>query len=160
MEPHEVIKQAIDGHAKGVALRMGKCERYVYKMMAEPEACRYTRFLQLFLALHAENPLGADAIFEDFRARFIELRRHRPQITSVDWTHAIAKVVKESGESINAALIDGDPVKIEKEIVQSIEAHRSLLELCVARAGKRAAGHEATGPRGMQIPRARTVGGG
>lgn len=156
MQPHEVIEQAIDGHTKGVALRMGKSASYIYKMTAEPEACRYTRFLQAFLAIAAESSEGADLIAEDFMARWRELRQG--DRTVEDWFDAVAKTNKETSEAISEAVRDRDPAKIQNEISQAIEALRQLLALEVARAGKSEAGHEPAGSRVRRItgtPRAR-----
>jgi len=136
LEPLQVIETAIkDGHlTKGVAGRLGLHKNTVYKELSDPKFCRYSRFLQLFLAIDAENPLGAETIFEDFRARVVELRRARSEKGRlVDWTEAVAKVVEESGESISAALVEGDPAQVQKEISEAISAFRDLLELSVRR---------------------------
>lgn len=152
MEPIQVIETAIkDEHlVKGVAARMGLHKNTLYVELADPKRCRYSRFLQLFLSIDAENSLGADAIFEDFRARVVELRHERasgPKVRS-DWIGAVAKVVQETGESIESALVEGDPAHVEKEIVEAISALRGLLGLCVRRqklsvagAGKSESGH-------------------
>jgi len=150
MEPIHVIEQAIKGEhlTKGVASRLNLHKNTLYKELSDPKHCRYSRFWQLYLAIHAENELGADSIFEDFRARVVELRRMRSEKGKpVDWTTAVAKVVEESGESIHAALVEGDQAQVHKEIVEAIDALRDLLELgvnrnklSVAGAGKSEAG--------------------
>ena len=134
MQPHEVIKQAVKGHVGGVALRMGKSDQYIYKMMAEPESCRYTRFLQAFLAIYAENSIGGDSIAEDFNAIWRSCREGRESsAVAVDWFEAVAKTVEETSEAISEAVVNRDPARIELEIVEAIAALRGLRRVARAR---------------------------
>jgi hypothetical protein len=142
MQPYEVMRQAIMGHVKGVALRMGKSVDYVYKMIAHPEDCRYTRFLQAFRAAYPENPPGAEAVFEDFRAQVQLLREESGKgktenaDCAADWIEAVRKTVHEGAEAIEAAIEDRDPVAIQKEIADAITSLRDLNKLVVRRADR------------------------
>jgi hypothetical protein len=148
MEPIQAMQLAIKGEhvTKGVATRLGLHKNTVYKELSDPIHCTYTRFLQRFFAIDAENPTGSASLFEDFRARVIALRRSRDgRQTTGDrqsWTGAVANVVKESSEAISAALTEGDKAKVEREIVQAIDSLRELLQLGVERDLRLARGRE------------------
>ncbi len=134
MESHEIFKQAVEGHVKGVARRLGLHVNSIYKMMSDPQACRYTRFLPLFIAIYEENPIGGEEIYEDFRAVVLCLREARVKSeTKEDWRHAVAKTARESAEAITAELENKDPGNVEKEIVEAIAAFREMLDLVRAR---------------------------
>jgi hypothetical protein len=135
MQPHEVIREAVKGHVKAVALRMGKSEDYVYKMLANPQDCRYTRFLAAFIAIYEENPIGGEAVFEHFRAIVLGLREQSETAKgqSADYFAAVRKTVRESSEAIEAAIEGHDPIRLQKEITEAIDALRKLNRLSVAR---------------------------
>lgn len=136
--PQDVIRQAVEGHVKGVALRMGLHINSIYKMLALPEACRYSRFVALFKAVEAENPAGANLIREDFIARTrAEAGGESLEGASEEselWLRGVAKAVKESSEAIQAALVSKDPQEIEKELAEAIDGYRRLMRMTVRRA--------------------------
>lgn len=133
--PHEVVQQAINGRAKGIAMRLGKSLSYVYKMLSDSTHCRYSRFLQVYFAIDAEHPEGADQLFEDFRARRIAARKTEA-VGRVEWLDAVAKANQEGAEAISAAIDGRDPIAIERELCQDIDAKRRLLQMVVARETK------------------------
>lgn len=153
--PQEVIRQAVDGHAKGVAMRLGTGQSYVYKMMAEPEACRYSRFLQVFKAIEAENEAGANLLREDFIARTApEVRGQRSEASQENelWLRAVAKAVHENSEAIEAAIASHDPQRIQKELADAIGEYRGLMRMVVAR--ETASNSAEYGVRSMESRRA------
>jgi len=135
MDSHEVFKQAIERHGSAIARRLGLHPNSIIKMMGDPQACRYTRWLPLFIAIYEENPIGGEEIFEDFRAVVLRLREAKGERTN-DWRQAVAKTARESTEAITAEIENGDPAKVEKEIVEAIAAFREMLRLVRARSAK------------------------
>ena len=57
MKPHLVTNEAVKGIAEGVALQLGKTPSYVYSMGEDPEKDRYTRFVQFWLAVGAQDAM-------------------------------------------------------------------------------------------------------
>jgi len=136
MDSHDVFKQSVEGHVGAIAERLGLHPNSVYKMMAEPEFCRYTRWLPLFIAIYEENPIGGEAIFEDFRAVVLRLReaKNGSRDEEKGWRDAVAETVRESAEAITAEIENKDPAEVEKEIVEAITSFRAMLMLVRARA--------------------------
>jgi len=107
-------------------------------MMSDPEFCRYTRWLPLFIAIYEENQIGGEEIFENFRAVVLRLRQARrgKGENQKDWRHAVAKAARESTEAITAELENKDPGQVEKEVVEAIAALRELLPMVRTRTEK------------------------
>jgi hypothetical protein len=133
LAPHKITDAAIDGHAKRVALGLGKNISYIYKMAECPEVDRYSRFIQLYLAVRAVNPAGADLYFEDFHARHFA-EKYPELLKSVDWCDAIGDVAKECAEAITAAVKNRSQIEVVREVSQAIRSLELLLE--IARAGE------------------------
>jgi hypothetical protein len=135
LQPHQVLEAAIGhAHAKGVAIRMNKHVNTIYKMFEDPEFDRYSRFLQMFLAIYAENSEGAEMLFEDFRARVSSLRhKNTGEISTSAWYEQVARCEKEHSEGIRAAILSRDTAAIRKEIAEDIAEKRALLEMLQTR---------------------------
>lgn len=128
--PNQVLEMAVNGYAKAIALRLGKCVNTVYKMFAEPEFCRYTRFLQVFFAIFDENESGADLLFEDFRARYFAHKMRRLKtVTEEEWFEQLDLMESEYSQALRVAIRNRDAKAIRKELSESIIAQQQLLAM-------------------------------
>jgi hypothetical protein len=132
MQSHDLNHAALFNYKKGVALRIGKTEEYVRRECHPTEdgtvRDRYGRFKQLFLAVLAEHPLGADLYLEDLIATR-EAHRRPVTLTPAEWERALDEAIKETSEGIRAAVQNHDPARTSVEVSEGISRLRRLLAI-------------------------------
>lgn len=121
--PEQITEAAVNGDAKGVAIRLGKNVSYIYKMCTEAEHNRYGRLLQLYYAL---NDDGADILAGDFFARHIA-RKQAKSVDKTTWCAALQSAIKESGEAIAEALAQENSAELTRQVVEGMTALQNLL---------------------------------
>lgn len=119
---------AVNGEAKEVALKLGKNLSTIYKMMENPESCRYTKFLQLYYAL---PPAGQALLTEDFLSRH-RANKHALTLAGLSWEDAIGDVVTESAKAITAAVNNKSRAELIQAVGDSVRSLRQLLDISQA----------------------------
>ena len=140
---HEANRLALGDRAKAVreallSLGMRRCSLRLVHYQTEPRPLRldwYGLYWRWLRALDLANPVGADFLFEDLRARFSALRQGN-ELAAACWYEQLAECEREHSEALRAAILDRDPRLIRKEIAEAISALRRQLALLDAREGQ------------------------
>jgi hypothetical protein len=132
MNSFDINHAALFDHKKGIAARLGKSDEYVRRECHPADDGhlhdRYGRFKQLFLAVLAENPPGADLYLEDLTAAR-EAARRDINLTDEEWEQAVDEAIKETSEGIRAAVKHHDPAEIHVQVSEGISRLRLLLAI-------------------------------
>lgn len=125
-DPHDVSTTALEGLAKGVALRINRSIKWIYKIAGERDHDPYARFIQIYLAVESECPGRGDLWFEDFKARREALQRSRKKgPTSIE--KQAAKIGRDSAEVV-ADVLEGHSIgTIRSHVVRAIQDEEKLL---------------------------------
>jgi hypothetical protein len=113
--PHHATHKAVAGIADRVADRLAKSTTYVYSMGEDPEKDRYTRFVQLYLAIAAEDWEKAEVLYRDFETRRNALSPKR-QFARTTETKALASLSEKVSDLLKSHL-EG---KAEHEKLQAV----------------------------------------
>ena len=120
--PFNIIQQAAGEHVKQIAKELNVSLTTIYKMLSDEGYDPHGRALAFHKAVFKSNPVGADLLFEDYKA-FHESLKAGEKMRAVSKDDAIAEALHAVAE-----FASGEERDFETKAASAIRAIRFLMQ--------------------------------